>query len=102
MIPLIEEFILTEPFDLIIFGGAGDLALLKLLPALKPITKDEIKDHSVRGQCINGAIAGRVVPSYLEDLDSKSSVSKGVNVKRQARSAIILLIKFTHINTQFN
>lgn len=46
---------------------------LKVLTALKPITKDEIKDHSVRGQYINGAVAGRVVPSYLEDLDSKSA-----------------------------
>lgn len=46
---------------------------LKVLTALKPITKDEIKDHSVSGQYINGAVAGRVVPSYLEDLGSKST-----------------------------
>lgn len=46
---------------------------LKVLTALKPITKNEIKDHTVRGQYINGAVAGRVVPSYLEDLDSKST-----------------------------
>ena len=97
-----EEFTSTEPFDSTIFGGTGNLALRKLLHALKPITKDEIKDHSVREQYINGAIEGRVVPSYLEGLDSKSSVSRVVNVERQARSALILLIKFTHINTQFN
>ena len=29
-----EELTSTEPFDLIIFGGTGDLALRKLLPAL--------------------------------------------------------------------
>ena len=46
---------------------------LKVLTALKPITKDEIRTHTVRGQYINGAVAGRVVPSYLEDLDSKST-----------------------------
>ena len=83
-----EELTSTEPFDLIIFGGTGDLALRKLLPALKPITKDEIKDHSVKEQYINGAVADRVVPSYLEGLDSKSSASRVVNVERQARSAI--------------
>ena len=29
-----EELTSTEPFDLIIFGGTGDLAIRKLLPAL--------------------------------------------------------------------
>lgn len=46
---------------------------LKVLTALKPITKDEIKAHTVRGQYIHGAVAGRLVPSYLEDLDGEST-----------------------------
>ena len=56
---------------------------LKVLTALKPITKDELKDNTVRGQYINGAVSGQVVPSYLEDLDgtAKSQTETFVALK---------------------
>ena len=42
---------------------------LKVLTALRPIVKDVIKDKTVRGQYIGGAVSGKVVPAYLDDLD---------------------------------
>ena len=35
-----NEFIPTETFDLIIFGGTGDLAVRKLLPALYHLDRE--------------------------------------------------------------
>ena len=56
---------------------------LKVLRALKPITRDVIKDSTVTGQYLSGTVAGQVVPSYLEDLDvtTKSETETFVALK---------------------
>ncbi len=41
---------------------------LKVLRALRPITAYEVATHSIRGQYVAGAIDGKPVPSYAEDL----------------------------------
>ncbi len=41
---------------------------LKILRALKPIAAHEIAHTTVRGQYVNGAIDGQVVPGYRRDL----------------------------------
>ena len=36
---------MTDPFDIVIFGGSGDLALRKLIPALyKAFTAEELAE----------------------------------------------------------
>ena len=42
---------------------------LKVLKALRPITKDQIKDYTVRGQYRGGAVNDELVPSYIDELD---------------------------------
>ncbi|WP_096087735.1 glucose-6-phosphate dehydrogenase [Agaribacterium haliotis] len=47
---------------------------LKVLKSLKPITKDEVFDHTVRGQYIRGDVGGETVPGYLEEESDKYEV----------------------------
>jgi glucose-6-phosphate 1-dehydrogenase len=44
-----------------------------VLRALKPITADQVKLHTVRGQYTAGAINGNTVRGYREELDGKES-----------------------------
>ena len=48
---------MTEPFDIIIFGGSGDLALRKLIPALyRAYREDKLPDGSrIVASCRNPA-----------------------------------------------
>jgi len=46
---------------------------LKVLYALRPFTKKNIKTHSVKGQYTRGKIAGASVSSYLEDIEKFDS-----------------------------
>ena len=46
---------------------------LKVLRAIKPMTAEDIKSHTVRGQYTAGAIDGSAVPGYLEELESGES-----------------------------
>lgn len=46
---------------------------MKVLRALKPISVDEVKKHTVRGQYQAGAINGETVPGYLQELDNNES-----------------------------
>ncbi len=46
---------------------------LKVLRALRPITAEQVKTHTVRGQYAAGAIDGVTVPGYLEELESGQS-----------------------------
>jgi glucose-6-phosphate 1-dehydrogenase len=41
---------------------------LKVLRALKPIKAHEVSVHTVRGQYVTGAVAGKTVDGYLKDL----------------------------------
>jgi glucose-6-phosphate 1-dehydrogenase len=41
---------------------------LKVLRALKPIQAHEVSHHTVRGQYVTGAVAGKTVDGYLKDL----------------------------------
>ncbi len=49
---------------------------LKVLRALRPITADQVKSHTVRGQYTAGAISGTAVPGYLEELESGESATE--------------------------
>ena len=55
---------------------------LKVLRALKPITQNEIKTHTVRGQYSAGAINGDAVPGYTDELgDDKTAAETFVALK---------------------
>jgi len=59
---------------------------LKVLRALKPIAKYEIGHVSVRGQYAHGAVNGRTVPGYLEDLGGPGTTETFVALKAEIRS----------------
>ncbi len=46
---------------------------IKVLRSLRPITADNVRTHTVRGQYQAGAIDGATVPGYIDELDGKSS-----------------------------
>jgi glucose-6-phosphate 1-dehydrogenase len=46
---------------------------MKVLSALKPIGREDVKRHTVRGQYAAGAISGEPVDGYLEELHGRSS-----------------------------
>lgn len=48
---------------------------LKVLRSLKPLTPQEVKKDTVRGQYTSGAIDGEIVPGYLEEEDAGSKKS---------------------------
>ena len=47
----------------------------KVLRSLKPLTPQEVKKDTVRGQYTSGAIDGEIVPGYLEEEDAGSKKS---------------------------
>jgi glucose-6-phosphate 1-dehydrogenase len=49
---------------------------LKVLRALKPITAENVKTHTVRGQYTAGAIKGEAVPGYAEELGEGQNVNE--------------------------
>jgi glucose-6-phosphate 1-dehydrogenase len=49
---------------------------MKVLHALKPIAREDIKRYTVRGQYQAGAINGKTVPGYLDELGSRDSVTE--------------------------
>lgn len=46
---------------------------IKVLRALRPITPDNVKQVTVRGQYAAGAVKGELAPGYLEDLGEDNS-----------------------------
>ncbi len=46
---------------------------MKVLRALKPISVNDVKTHTVRGQYQAGAINGETVPGYLQELGNNES-----------------------------
>jgi glucose-6-phosphate 1-dehydrogenase len=55
---------------------------IKVLRALRPITADNVKTHSVRGQYRAGAVNGEAVPGFDEELgDVKSTTETFVALK---------------------
>ncbi len=46
---------------------------IKVLQALRPITCDNVKKYTVRGQYVAGNVEGSLVPGYLEELGSGTS-----------------------------
>jgi glucose-6-phosphate 1-dehydrogenase len=46
---------------------------IKVLRALRPVTPETVKRVTVRGQYTSGAIGGKVVPGYLEELGEAQS-----------------------------
>jgi len=49
---------------------------MKVLRALKPIGKNDVKRHTVRGQYRAGAIGGETVPGYLDELGQQDSLTE--------------------------
>jgi glucose-6-phosphate 1-dehydrogenase len=49
---------------------------MKVLHALRPIAKEDVKRYTVRGQYQAGAINGETVPGYLDELGNKDSVTE--------------------------
>ncbi len=57
---------------------------MKVLRALKPIGRDEVRSHTVRGQYQAGAINGETVPGFLEELGgARSSTETFVAIKAE-------------------
>ncbi|MCB1644966.1 MAG: glucose-6-phosphate dehydrogenase [Pseudomonadales bacterium] len=54
---------------------------IKVLRALKPIVGEKVVTHTVRAQYLGGAVKGRVVPSYAEELGSESQAETFVAMK---------------------
>lgn len=54
---------------------------MKVLRALKPIRNDDVRSRTVRAQYLGGAINGKTVPGYLEELGGKSSTETFVALK---------------------
>ena len=57
------------------FSGGDDVRTekLKVIRALRPITEDDVRESTVRGQYVAGEINGKAVPGYLEDAETDSS-----------------------------
>lgn len=55
--------------------AADDLRLekIKVLRALAPITAENVKETTVRGQYVKGRVNGEVAPDYLTDVDIEES-----------------------------
>ena len=49
---------------------------IKVLRALKPISADEVRANSVRGQYTAGAISSQTVPGYIDELGGDSSATE--------------------------
>src|SRR3546814_2933983 len=54
---------------------------LKVWRALRRITAEDVKSHTVAGQYRSGAIAGAVVPSYCDELGCGSDTETFVAIK---------------------
>ncbi len=54
---------------------------IKVLRALRPVTAENVRDTSVRGQYGPGASGGEVVPGYLDELDAASRTETYVAIK---------------------
>ena len=54
---------------------------IKVMRALRAITKDTIRNTTVRGQYGDGALAGKAVPGYFEELGAKSDTETYVAIK---------------------
>src|SRR5262249_41356754 len=46
---------------------------LKVLSPLRPITRRDAREHTVRGQYKAGLVDGKTVPGYLDELQGKAS-----------------------------
>ena len=49
---------------------------IKVLQALHPITQDNVREMTVRGQYKAGAISSATVPGYLDELEGKESTTE--------------------------
>lgn len=87
---------------------------MKVLRALKPISVDEVKKYTVRGQYQSGAINDETVPGYLEELGNNESTTETFvalklqidnwrwsNVPFYLRSGKRLKMKYSEIVIQF-
>ena len=59
---------------------------LKVLRALKPITAHDIQAVTVRGQYVAGAVGGKPVPGYLDELGHESRTETFVAMKVEVQS----------------
>ena len=86
---------------------------LKVLESLRPITAQEVKSHTVRGQYTAGAIDGQAVPGFLDELGNESATETFValkldienwrwsNVPFYLRTGKRLKAKYSEITIQF-
>jgi glucose-6-phosphate 1-dehydrogenase len=56
---------------------------IKVLSALKRITKDDVATKTVRGQYRSGAVDGKVVPGYADEIGRKSNTETFVAIKAE-------------------
>lgn len=49
---------------------------IKVLEALRPMSPEDVKEHTVRGQYVAGSYDGKLVPGYLEELNSANSTTE--------------------------
>lgn len=57
---------------------ADDLRLekIKVLRALRPITEENVKERTVRGQYVKGRVKDKAVPDYLSDVEFEESTTE--------------------------
>ncbi|MCB2054004.1 MAG: glucose-6-phosphate dehydrogenase [Geminicoccaceae bacterium] len=59
---------------------------LKVLRSLEPIGRNEIEGRTVRGQYKAGAVDGKAVPGYQDELDAENGAEKGAEKAGEGRS----------------
>jgi glucose-6-phosphate 1-dehydrogenase len=82
----------TPPFDIVFFGGYGDLALRKLIPALYQAYKAGALNHDGRIIALGRKPMGR--PGYLQLLDEHVKPRLGVDFHADAWRAFLATVDF--------
>jgi glucose-6-phosphate 1-dehydrogenase len=80
----------TPPFDIVFFGGYGDLALRKLIPALYQAYKAGALNHDGRIIALGRKPMGR--PGYLQLLDEHVKPRLGVDFHADAWRAFLATV----------
>ena len=89
---MVSRVIPVEAFDLVIFGGTGDLARRKVLPGLfrrfcagqmpfAPLL-DKLEDAGVQVSCIGGA-------SNARGLDAQRAIREGLKLATKLESDLV-------------
>ena len=81
------QFIPVEPFDLVVFGGTGDLAMRKLLPGL--YHRDSDGQLTPESRIIGAARSDLTCEAYLVHVEADIAQRIGVPAYRDPQSVTL-------------